>query len=91
MIRTNATTMTKISKFPNPFSVKNMAILLSIFEALILNYAAKIGVTCFKSWYKLKLLSFCLIDFEHLPQFIKRPLETHFGGVVICSFFSTFR
>jgi hypothetical protein len=58
MNRTNATTTTKISKSPNPFSEKNIAILLSIFEALILNYAAKIEVTCTKSRYKFKLLSF---------------------------------
>ena len=79
MIKTTATTKTKISKSPNPFSEKNIAILLSIIEALILNYAAKIGVTCFKSRYKFKLLSFGLIDFEHLPQFIIRPLETCSG------------
>ena len=79
MNRTNATTKTKISKSPNPFSVKNMAILLSIFEALILNYAAKIEAACFKSWYMFKVFSFCLIGFEHLPRFIKRPFETHSG------------
>ncbi len=79
MIRTNATTTTKISKSPNPFSEKNIAILLSIFEALILNYAAKIEAACFKSWYMFQVLSFYLIDFEHLPQFIKRPFETHSG------------
>ena len=60
IIRINATTTTKISKSPNPFSEKNIAILLSIFEALKLNYTAKIEATCFKSWYRFKLLS--LID-----------------------------